>query len=70
MARHRVRVRVLGDLSLLPEPVQAAAARVMDATEQHTGGTLNICFSYGCASVQHLNQNMNPTLSTFEMHKS
>ena len=50
VVRHRVRVRVLGDLTLLPEPVQAAAQRVMDATEHHAGGTLNICLSYGCVA--------------------
>ncbi len=46
--RHGVQVRVIGDLSLLPRPVQAAAARSMAATSQHTGGILNICFSYTC----------------------
>lgn len=46
--RHGVQVRVIGDLSLLPGSVQAAAARCMTATEQHSGGVLNICFSYTC----------------------
>ena len=45
--RHGVRVRVVGDLSLLPEGVQAAAEVVMQATAHHSSGTLNICFSYG-----------------------
>lgn len=45
--RHGVQVRVLGDLTLLPATVQAAAQRAMEATELHTRGILNICFSYG-----------------------
>ncbi|EIE27677.1 Di-trans-poly-cis-decaprenylcistransferase [Coccomyxa subellipsoidea C-169] len=45
--RHGVQVRVLGDLSLLPASVQAAAKRAMDSTKLHTRGILNICFSYG-----------------------
>ena len=47
VVRHGVRVRVVGDLSLLPEGVQAAAQVVMEATAHHAQGTLNICFSYG-----------------------
>jgi undecaprenyl pyrophosphate synthase len=37
---------VLGDLSLAPPRVQAAAARIMAATAHHTAAVLNICFSY------------------------
>jgi ditrans,polycis-polyprenyl diphosphate synthase len=44
--QHDVRVRVLGDLSLLPDGVKRAAAHVMHATAGHTRLTLNICFSY------------------------
>jgi ditrans,polycis-polyprenyl diphosphate synthase len=40
------RVRVLGDLSLLPDGVKKAAATVMKETAGHTNLTLNICFSY------------------------
>lgn len=45
--RHGVCIRVLGDLALLPASVQAAADRVMEATQHHTRGRLNICLSYG-----------------------
>lgn len=45
--RHGVQVRVLGDLSLLPASVRAAAERAMESTRFHTRGILNICFSYG-----------------------
>ena len=41
-----VRVRVLGDLSLLPTGVRAAAARAEAATEANERATLNICLSY------------------------
>ena len=39
-------VKVLGDLSLAPAAVQAAAERVMQATKNNSSCTLNICFSY------------------------
>ena len=45
--RHGVCIRVLGDLALLPASVRAAADRVMEATQHHTRGRLNICLSYG-----------------------
>ncbi len=47
--RHGVRVRVLGDLSRLPESVAAAARRCMEATQHQRGCVLNICFAYTCA---------------------
>lgn len=49
ISRHDVSIRVLGDLSLLPATVSAAADRVMEATQHHKRGRLNICLSYGCA---------------------
>jgi hypothetical protein len=43
----RVRVRVLGDLSLAPDSVQASAARLMQASDHADPlATINICFSY------------------------
>ncbi|KAK9825747.1 hypothetical protein WJX74_003947 [Apatococcus lobatus] len=44
--KYGVRVRVLGELSLLPAAVQQAAHRITAATARHTTCTLNICFSY------------------------
>lgn len=44
--KHRVRVRILGDLNLLPETVRKASARITFATEKNTGPICNICFSY------------------------
>ena len=41
-----VRVRVLGDLALLPAGVRSAAARAEAATAANEGATLNICLSY------------------------
>ena len=43
---HQVQVRILGDLSLLPDRVQQAAATVMAATCKHEGCYLNICMAY------------------------
>ncbi len=44
--KHGIRVRILGNLALLPERVKRAAARVMLKTWNHDQLTLNICFSY------------------------
>uniref|UniRef100_A0A061SF59 Alkyl transferase n=2 Tax=Tetraselmis sp. GSL018 TaxID=582737 RepID=A0A061SF59_9CHLO len=46
MEKHKVNVRVIGELGLLRPDVRRAAARVMSATRTNTGGVLNICFSY------------------------
>lgn len=46
LARHGVQVRVIGDLTLAPAHVRAAAAALMDATRLHDRAVLNICFSY------------------------
>lgn len=44
---NRVRVRVLGDLNLIPSDLRSIMARVMEDTAHYTGGpTLNICFAY------------------------
>lgn len=46
LAQHGVQVRVIGDLSLAPAAVQAAAQRIMAATAHHDQAVLNLCFSY------------------------
>ena len=46
LVRHGVQVRVIGDLSLAPPGVQAAAEAIMDATRHHDRAVLNLCFSY------------------------
>ena len=46
LEQHGVRVRVVGDLSLAPPGVRAAAAAVEAATAHHSRATLNLCFSY------------------------
>ncbi|KAK9815197.1 hypothetical protein WJX73_010695 [Symbiochloris irregularis] len=46
VARHGIRVKVLGNLNLLPEAVQRAAEHVMQATNQYNQVTLNICLAY------------------------
>lgn len=43
---HQVQVQVLGDLSMLPDRVQQAAAQVMAATRKHQACSLNICMAY------------------------
>ena len=49
IAKHAVRVKVVGQLELLPPGVQQAAAEVMQASERYSGVTLNICLAYSCA---------------------
>jgi len=46
VARHGVRLRVVGDAGLLPAGVAAAAARAEAATAAATGPTLNVCLAY------------------------
>ena len=41
-----VRVKVLGDLSLLRDDVRASALKAMHVTRNNSACTLNICFSY------------------------
>ena len=48
MEQYGVQVRVIGDLTLLPAPVQTAAEKVMDATRTNTRTILNICLAYTC----------------------
>lgn len=45
--KHQVKVRVLGDLSLVPAPLRTIMSQVMLETAHYTSGpTLNICFAY------------------------
>ncbi|XP_045196592.2 dehydrodolichyl diphosphate synthase complex subunit DHDDS-like [Mercenaria mercenaria] len=44
--KHEVCVRVLGNLSLLPEDVQQTVAEVINLSKNNTRATLNVCFSY------------------------
>ena len=41
-----VKVKILGDLDLLPDKVRAAAIRVMEMTKNHDQYFLNICMPY------------------------
>ncbi len=45
--RHRVRVRAIGRLAMLPQPVAAAIALAEKATERYDGMELNIAVAYG-----------------------
>jgi short-chain Z-isoprenyl diphosphate synthase len=45
--RRRVRVRAIGKLGMLPEPVAAAIALAEEATEAYHGIELNIAVAYG-----------------------
>ena len=46
---HDVRVRIMGELHLLPERVQRAAAQVMLDTAGNSGCQFNVCLAYTCA---------------------
>jgi ditrans,polycis-polyprenyl diphosphate synthase len=41
-----IRIRVTGDLNLLPKPVQVAAIKAMNSTRQNSKAILNICCPY------------------------
>ncbi|KAI9178940.1 cis-prenyltransferase [Blastocladiella emersonii ATCC 22665] len=44
--RHQIRIRVMGDVSMLPIPVQRAAYEVERSTRHNHGAILNICIPY------------------------
>ena len=44
--RYGVQIRVIGDLSLLPEAVQRSARDAMERTKHHKSVVLNICLAY------------------------
>lgn len=45
--KNKIRVRCIGDLSLLPASVQAAARHVMAVTDRYDGYTFNVAIAYG-----------------------
>lgn len=45
--RHRIRVRCIGDLSMLPGHVREAASLVMEATKGYDGYSFNVAVAYG-----------------------
>jgi tritrans,polycis-undecaprenyl-diphosphate synthase [geranylgeranyl-diphosphate specific] len=45
--QHKIRVACIGDLSLLPEGVRAAAAHVMERTAGYSGYRFNVAIAYG-----------------------
>ncbi|MFH1398636.1 MAG: polyprenyl diphosphate synthase [Candidatus Woesearchaeota archaeon] len=45
--KNKVKIRFLGRLGMLPEKVQQAAKRVMDATKEYDNYILNLCMAYG-----------------------
>ena len=42
----RCRVKIVGNLALLPEKVRAASEEVMNMTRDNDAAQLNICLSY------------------------
>jgi tritrans,polycis-undecaprenyl-diphosphate synthase [geranylgeranyl-diphosphate specific] len=45
--KYRVRVKALGNMSLLPPSLQATIASVEDATKDYDGHYVNVCVGYG-----------------------
>lgn len=45
--KHKIRIRTIGHLELLPQEVQEAAHHVMDATRQYDGYHFNVAVAYG-----------------------
>lgn len=57
--RHRVRVRVLGDLTQICAPLRELMNTLMHSTRDYDGPTLNMCFSYAgrydmASAISHL----------------
>ena len=42
----KIRIRILGDLSLLPQDVQDSLRKTEELTKDHTDGILNVCICY------------------------
>ena len=59
--KHGVCVRVLGNLSLVPEDVREAMKRAVDASRHNTRVYLNICISY--TSQQELSDAVNSIIT-------
>jgi tritrans,polycis-undecaprenyl-diphosphate synthase [geranylgeranyl-diphosphate specific] len=45
--RHKIRVRCIGDLEMLPDAVRSAAAEVMAATKDYDQYAFNVAIAYG-----------------------
>jgi len=45
--KYKIRIRAIGNLSCLPEPVVAAIKEAEDATREHDGYSLNVAVGYG-----------------------
>ena len=46
MERNRIRIKILGDTSLLPEDVQKVMVESEEMTKDYENGTLNVCLCY------------------------
>lgn len=46
VSKYDVRIRVIGELNMLPDDVRAAAERTMTMTKGNNGPIVNICFPY------------------------
>ena len=44
--RQQIKVRVLGDLSLIPDDVEKSLRRTEEITKDHKEGILNVCICY------------------------
>ena len=45
--KYKIRIRAIGNLNCLPEPVVAAIKEAEDATREHDGYSLNVAVGYG-----------------------
>ncbi|KAF9919030.1 cis-prenyltransferase [Lobosporangium transversale] len=65
--QYGVSVRVLGDVSLLPEDVRAAVHRAVDSTKHNNRAVLNMCFPY--TSREELTMASRSLVSGVEAHE-
>ena len=46
LERNRIKIKILGDISLLPEDVKQAMIDSEERTKDYENGTLNVCICY------------------------
>ena len=46
LERNQIKIKILGDISLLPEDVQEVMKQSEDRTKDYGNGTLNVCLCY------------------------
>lgn len=65
--KEKIKIRVLGDLSLLPDDVRQSLNRTEELTQNNNQATLNVCICYnGVDELDHALEGEPTDLSQFE----